>query len=97
MTTTDKSKQPVILAARRTVVGRFMGGLSRVPSPEIGSWAIQAVVEDAGINLASIDECVMGCVLQAGVGQNPSRQAGQKAGLPNTLSAVTINKVCRSG
>ncbi len=76
MTTTDKSKQPVILAARRTVVGRFLGGLSRVPSPEIGSWAIQAVVEDAGIDPMSIDECVMGCVLQAGVGQNPSRQAG---------------------
>ena len=97
MATTDKSKQPVILAARRTVVGRFLGGLSRVPSPEIGSWAIQAAVEDAGIDPMSIDECVMGCVLQAGVGQNPSRQAGLKAGLPSTLSAVTVNKVCGSG
>jgi acetyl-CoA C-acetyltransferase len=97
MTTTDKSNQPVILAARRTVVGRFLGGLSKVPAPEIGSWAIQAAVEDAGIDPTSIDECVMGCVLQAGVGQNPARQAGLKAGLPNSLSAVTVNKVCGSG
>jgi len=97
MTTTDKSNQPVILAARRTVVGRFLGGLSRVPSPVIGSWAIKAAVEDSGIDPPSVDECVMGCVLQAGVGQNPARQAGLKAGLPTTLSAVTVNKVCGSG
>jgi len=97
MTTTDKSNQPVILAARRTVVGRFLGGLSRVPSPEIGSWAIRAAVEDAGVDPGDIDECVMGCVLQAGVGQNPARQAGLKAGIPSTLSAVTVNKVCGSG
>ncbi len=97
MTTTDTSNQPVILAARRTVVGRFLGGLSRIPSPEIGSWAIKAAVEDAGVDLGDIDECVMGCVLQAGVGQNPSRQAGLKAGMPPTLSAVTVNKVCGSG
>ncbi len=97
MTTTNKSNQPIILSARRTVVGRFLGGLSRVSSPEIGSWAIQAAVEDSGVDPAAIDECVMGCVLQAGVGQNPSRQAGLKAGLPTTLSAVTVNKVCGSG
>jgi len=97
MTTADKSDQPVILAGSRTVVGRFLGGLSRVPSPEIGSWAIREAVEDSGVDPMSIDECVMGCVLQAGVGQNPSRQAGLKAGLPNTLSAVTVNKVCGSG
>ncbi|MDP6541772.1 MAG: thiolase family protein [Phycisphaerales bacterium] len=97
MTNTDPSNQPVILAARRTVVGRFLGGLSRIPSPEIGSWAIKAAVEDSGVNPGEIDECVMGCVLQAGVGQNPARQAGLKAGLPSTLSAVTVNKVCGSG
>ena len=89
MTTTNKSNQPIVLAARRTVVGRFLGGLSRVSSPEIGSWAIQAAVEDSGVDPAAIDECVMGCVLQAGVGQNPSRQAGLRSyGLPTTLSVT---------
>ena len=97
MNTTKKSEQPIILAARRTVVGRFLGGLSRVPSPEIGSWAIQSAIADSGVDASAVDECVMGCVLQAGVGQNPARQAGLKAGLPNTLSAVTVNKVCGSG
>jgi len=97
MTTTDQSRQPVILAARRTVVGRFLGGLSRIPSPEIGSWAMRSAIDDAHLDPASIDECVMGCVLQAGVGQNPSRQAAIAAGLPPTISAVTINKVCGSG
>jgi acetyl-CoA C-acetyltransferase len=92
--------QPVILAARRTPVGRFFGGLSKVPSPILGSYAIAAALNDIGgvDKLAShVDECIMGCVLQAGLGQNPARQAGLKAGLPNTLSAQTINKVCGSG
>ncbi len=92
--------QPVILAARRTPVGRFFGGLSKVPSPVLGSYAIAAALNDIGgvEKLASqVEECIMGCVLQAGLGQNPARQAGLKAGLPNTLSAQTINKVCGSG
>ncbi len=95
------SNQPVILAARRTPIGRFMGGLSKVPSPQLGAYAIQAALNDlpGGVGgLASqVDECIMGCVLQAGLGQAPARQAGLKAGLPTTLSAVTINKVCGSG
>ena len=89
--------QPVILAARRTPVGRFLGGLSRVPSPELGAHAIQAVLEDVPAARDHIDECIMGCVLQAGLGQNPARQAGLKAGLPDTLNAMTVNKVCGSG
>jgi acetyl-CoA C-acetyltransferase len=91
------SNHPVIVAARRTPVGRFLGGLSRVPAPQLGAFAIEAVLKDTGIDLATVDECIMGCVLQAGLGQNPARQAALKAGLSTSISAVTINKVCGSG
>jgi len=97
---TNRTSQPVIIAARRTPVGRFLGGLSRVPAPQLGAWAIEAVIKDAGLDKKDspeVDECIMGCVLQAGLGQNPARQAGLMAGLPNSLSAITINKVCGSG
>ena len=94
---TDKSAQPVIIAARRTPVGRFLGGLSRVQATKLGSFAVGAVMQDSGIDPQHIDECIMGCVLQAGLGQNPARQAGLGAELPDTLSAVTVNKVCGSG
>lgn len=90
-------EQAVILSAKRTPVGRFFGGLSKVPSPILGSYAIKAVLDEVPAAKARIDECIMGCVLQAGLGQNPARQAGLKAGLPDTLSAVTVNKVCGSG
>ncbi len=89
--------QPVIVAARRTAIGRFFGGLSSVASPQLGAYAIEACLADAPAAKGAIDECVMGCVLQAGLGQNPARQAGLKAGLPSTLSAKTVNKVCGSG
>lgn len=89
--------QPVIVAARRTPVGRFFGGLSRVTAPQLGAFAIEAVLKDSGIEALSVDECIMGCVLQAGVGQNPARQSALKAGLPESISAVTVNKVCGSG
>jgi len=88
---------PVILAARRTPIGKFMGGLSRVPSTHLGAHAIRAVFEAIPAAGEQVDECIMGCVLQAGLGQNPARQAGLRAGLPDTLSAQTINKVCGSG
>ena len=88
---------PVILAAKRTPVGKFFGGLSKVHSPILGSYAIKAALDAVPGAAAHVDECIMGCVLQAGLGQNPSRQAGLKAGLPDTLNAVTINKVCGSG
>lgn len=91
------SRQPVILAAKRTPIGRFFGGLSRVPSPLLGSYAIEAVLNEVPAAKDLVDECIMGCVLQAGLGQNPARQAGLKAGLPDTLNAMTINKVCGSG
>ncbi len=96
------STTPVILAAKRTPIGRFFGGLSKVPSPLLGSYAIQAILAEqprlkAEADGARVDEVVMGCVLQAGLGQNPARQAALKAGLPDTTSCVTVNKVCGSG
>lgn len=96
-TMTTQDSQPVIIAARRTPVGRFLGGLTRVPAPQLGAWAIGASLQDSGIQPDQVDECMMGCVLQAGLGQNPARQAGLLAGLPHSLSAVTVNKVCGSG
>jgi acetyl-CoA C-acetyltransferase len=91
------ANSPVIIAAKRTPIGRFFGGLSKVPSPQLGAYAIQALFADAPQLKGAVDEVIMGCVLQAGLGQNPARQAGLKAGLPDTLSAQTINKVCGSG
>ncbi|MCC6676780.1 MAG: thiolase family protein [Phycisphaerales bacterium] len=89
--------QPVILAAKRTPIGKFFGGLSKVPSPTLGSYAIQAALSEVPAAKGHIDEVIMGCVLQAGLGQNPARQAALKAGLPDTQSCITINKVCGSG
>ena len=89
--------QSVILSARRTPVGRMLGGFARVPATTLGTIAIEAALADAPGSAGRIDECIMGCVLQAGVGQNPARQAGLGAGLPTSLSAQTVNKVCGSG
>ena len=77
--------QPVILAAMRTPVGKFLGGLSRVPSPQLGAYAIRAVLDEVPAATGEVDECIMGCALQAGLGQNPARQAGVMAGLDDTL------------
>lgn len=92
---------PVILAAKRTPIGKFFGGLSKVPAPILGSYAFKAAMDSlpgGSAALASaIDEAIFGCVLQAGVGQNPARQVALKASLPDTISAQTINKVCGSG
>ena len=89
--------QPVIVAARRTPIGKFLGSLARTKSTTLGSLAISAALDDAAAARDHVDECIMGCVLQAGLGQNPARQAGLGAGLPETLNAQTINKVCGSG
>ena len=86
-----------ILSAARTPIGKFGGGLSTTPAVELGATAVRAAVERSGIDPASIDEAIMGQVLQAGVGQAPARQAALKAGLPDRVSATTINKVCGSG
>ena len=87
----------MIVGAARTPIGRFMGGLSSLPATDLGGVAIRAAVERAGIDPATIDEVLMGQVIQAGAGQAPARQAALAAGLPSTVSATTINKVCGSG
>ena len=88
---------PVIVAARRTPIGKFQGTLARVPSPALGSYAIGACLADAPAAKDHVEACFMGCVLQAAVGQNPARQAALKAGIAHTVNAVTVNKVCGSG
>jgi acetyl-CoA C-acetyltransferase len=93
----DPSRQPVIISAVRTPIGRFLGGLSQLTAPELGAIAIRAAVERSGLTPDSIQEVIMGNVIQGGVGQAPARQAALKAGIPATVSALTINKVCGSG
>jgi acetyl-CoA C-acetyltransferase len=91
------SKKVVIASAARTAVGAFQGGFAPVKATELGAKAVAAAVERAGIDGAQVDEVIMGCVLPAGLGQNPARQASIGGGLPDTVSAMTINKVCGSG
>ena len=90
--------EPVILSAVRTPIGKFQGALSSLAAPRLGAVAIKAAVERSGLqNQSDIDEVLMGNVIQAGVGQAPARQASLLAGLPITVSATTLNKVCGSG
>ncbi len=91
------SIRSVICGAVRTPVGTFQGGLSSVRSPELGAIAIKALIERTGVDTGKIDEVIMGCVCQAGLSQNPARQAAIYGGVPDSVSAVTINKVCGSG
>lgn len=90
-------KEPVILSAVRTAVGRFQGGLSSIRAPRIGEVAIREAIRRAGIQAEDVEEVIMGNVLQAGLGQNPARQAALFAEIPPTVSAMTVNKVCGSG
>jgi len=90
-------REVVILSYARTPIGRFQGGLSSFRAPQLGSLAIKAALEKREIDPALVDECIMGNVLQAGIGQNPARQAARGAGIPDEAGSVTINKVCGSG
>jgi acetyl-CoA C-acetyltransferase len=87
----------VIVSAARTAIGRFQGSLSTIPAPQLGGIAIAAAVERAGIEGGMVDEVLMGNVISAGLGQAPARQAALKAGLPPTVGATTVNKICASG
>lgn len=87
----------VILGAARTAMGAFQGALSEMPAPLLGAAAIKAAVSRAGLKPADISEILMGCVLPAGLGQAPARQASRHAGLPDSCGATTVNKVCGSG
>ncbi|MGI8618344.1 MAG: thiolase family protein [Gemmatimonadaceae bacterium] len=93
----DLARQPVIVSAVRTPIGRYLGGLSSLSAPELGAIAITEAVKRAGIAVEDIEEVLMGHVVQGGTGQAPARQAALKAGLPGTVAATTINKVCGSG
>jgi acetyl-CoA C-acetyltransferase len=84
----------VILGAARTPIGKFQGGLSSIPAPQLGALAIRAALERAGIGADLVDEAIMGNVVSAGLGQAPARQAALAGGLPESASATTVNKVC---
>ena len=86
-----------LLSAARTPIGKYLGDLSEVPVPVLGGVALAEALKRARATTAQIDEVIVGNVLQAGVGQNPARQAALKAGLPDSIAAVTVNKVCGSG
>src|SRR2546426_8064992 len=88
---------PVIVSAVRTPIGKYLGGLSPLPAPRLGALVIREAVRRAGIEPGAVEEVLMGNVLQGGVGQAPGRQAAIHAGLPGTVPALTINKVCGSG
>jgi acetyl-CoA C-acetyltransferase len=90
-------KEVVIVSAARTPVGRFQGSLQSFSAPQLGALVVRETVRRAGIDPASVDECILGCVLQAGLGQNAARQAALYGGLAPTVGALTINKVCGSG
>ena len=87
----------VIISACRTPMGKFQGALSDISAPELGALAVREAVKRANLDPKQVDECIMGNVVTAGLGQNPARQAALKGGLPPEVGAMTINKVCGSG
>src|SRR5210317_2123280 len=91
------SDEIVIVAAKRSPLGAFQGALSPASSPDLAAAAIQACFEQSGVEPGSISEVSMGCVLPAGVGQAPARQASLQAGVPDSVPCATVNKVCGSG
>lgn len=90
-------QEVVIVAARRTAVGAFGGSLAGIAASDLGAHVIKDILSSTGVSGDQVDEVLLGQVLTAGVGQNPARQAAIKAGLPDTVPAMTINKVCGSG
>src|SRR6202795_1391735 len=88
---------PVILSAVRTPVGKFQGGLSSFSAVELGAKAVAEAIRRSGLDSKQIDEAILGNVVQAGLGQNPARQAALKGGCAPRVAAMTINKVCGSG
>ena len=93
----DAATTPVILDGVRTPIGRFLGGLSPLSGPELGAVAVREAVARSGVDVAEIDEVIMGNVVSAGAGQAPARQAAVNGGVPASVPAVTVNKVCGSG
>ncbi|EPX56716.1 acetyl-CoA acetyltransferase [Cystobacter fuscus DSM 2262] len=91
------AREVVIVGAARTPIGTFQGSLAKLTAPQLGAIAIKAALERSGVSPDQVSETIMGCVLQAGVGQAPARQAAIFAGIPESVPAVTLNKVCGSG
>ncbi len=90
-------KEAVIISAVRTPVGKFLGALKSFQATDLGAMVVREAVKRAGVRPEDVDEVIMGCAIQAGLGQNPARQAALRGGLSDTVSAVTVNKVCGSG
>lgn len=93
----DPKRTAVIVSGARTPIGRFMGGLGSLKAPELGAIAIRAALDRAGIERGDIDDVILGCVLTAGLGQAPARQAALRGGVPDTVGAMTVSRVCGSG
>src|SRR5262249_8606874 len=94
---TDLSRTPVIVSATRTPIGRYLAALAPLSAPDLGAIAIREAIARAEIPASEIQEVLMGNVVQGGVGQAPARQAAIKGGVPPTVPAMTVNKVCGSG
>ncbi|MBO5666387.1 MAG: acetyl-CoA C-acyltransferase, partial [Firmicutes bacterium] len=90
-------REVVIVSAARTPIGSFGGTLKGTPTVTLGAIAVEEAIKRAGIAKEAVDEVIMGCVLQAGLGQNVARQISLTAGIPEEIPAMTINKVCGSG
>src|SRR5687768_18511396 len=90
-------REAVIVAAARTPTGKFLGSLKEFTAPQLGALVVREAVRRAGIDPAIVEECIMGNVVSAGVGQAPARQAALRGGLSDNVAALTINKVCGSG
>lgn len=93
----NTQRKVVIVSAKRTPIGSFLGKFSAIPAPELGAAAIRAAITDTKLDVNQIDEVYMGCVLQAGVGMAPARQASMSAGIPQSVPCTTVNKMCGSG
>ncbi len=93
----SETREAVIISAVRTPVGKFQGSLKGYSATDLGALVVRESVKRAGVKPEDVDEVIMGCVIQAGLGQNPARQAALGGGLPPAVSAVTVNKVCGSG
>src|ERR1700742_3745191 len=89
--------QPVIVSALRTPVGVFGGAFKDIPAPELAARAIRAALDQVDLPADAVDEVLLGCVLQSGLGQNPARQAALAAGIPKEVPATTINMLCGAG
>ena len=96
-TLTPTADPIVIVSAARTPLGGFQGSLASLTAPQLGAQAIAAALARSGLPAEAIDEVLMGCVLPAGLGQAPARQAALRGGLPDTVGATAVNKVCGSG